>query len=49
MDIDINIEQWLREANRCCADCFDDKDEIASHDYKKIKEEEVNENEEKSS
>ncbi len=47
--MDTNIERWLREANRCCDNCLDNKDEIASCDYKKTKEDDKDKSEEKTS
>jgi len=48
MDIDMDMERWLREANRCCDNCFDNKDVIASCDYEKTKDEDEDEDKNKS-
>jgi len=53
IDIDMDMERWLRVANRCCDSYFDDEDEVVSYNYKKLKEDEDedddDESEEKSS
>jgi len=48
MDINMDMERWLREANRCCDNCFDNKDVIASCDYEKTKDEDEDEDKNKS-